>query len=200
MELSAGEIDELRKGLYRHLIVLDAMLASPERWELDLHVPIAVQLRVLACDADLPMLQTYARARGKPLRVWGPSPKGTSAGPSELIFSFSALIASWRPVPDGFEMDFDDYLDTSVGTVSIPLGEGRSEGRRYSPRQIIKWVANKDGGAHFSFERPATLEVLRKSTWRRGETEVDSFQVKHVIFGVAEWTHHALVETLDLAT
>lgn len=50
--------------LYTHLLVLDTLLSSPDRWVLDLHIPIAGQLRVLLCDAEMPVLLIYARERG----------------------------------------------------------------------------------------------------------------------------------------
>ena len=71
MALSDAELEQLRKVLYTHLLVLDTLLSSPDRWVLDLHIPIAGQLRVLLCDADMPVLLIYARERGIPLRVWG---------------------------------------------------------------------------------------------------------------------------------
>jgi hypothetical protein len=170
------------------------MLRHNEHWALDFHIPIATQLRVLLCDADLPMLLTYARAEALDLHVWGPRPSGAKMR-TELLFSFDALVASWVPVPGAFEMSIDTFLDTGVAVITLP---GEQDGRAYSPRQIIKWVANKEGGAHFSFDRPATLELLKQSVWSSGETHVEAFQVKHVVFGVAEWTHAALGYVLGL--
>lgn len=188
------QLEELRKALYRHLIVLDAMLAADEKWALDLHIPIAVQLRVLLCDKNFPMLLRYAAARGMPLRVWGPRP-ASSGTETRLLFHFSANVASWVPLPDAHEMSIEDYLETGVAVTTLP---GDVHGRAYTPMQLVKWVANKEGGAHFSFEKPPTLEVLKRSTWSSGEANVEAFEVKRIIFGVAEWTQRALVYCLGL--
>ena len=198
MGLSEDQLSELRRVLHRHLIVLDAMLAAPEREVLDLHIPIAAQLRVLLCDSELPVLLTYARAKDIELHVWGPRPPGKGLH-TDLLFHFSALVASWDAVPGAHEMSIDDYLDTAVGVVSLPGAHGKGEGRGYSPRQLIKWVANKEGGTHFAFDKPATLRVLKESKFQSGDTTVDAFQVKHVIFGIADWTHAALAHVLNLA-
>jgi hypothetical protein len=163
--LTESQLAELGKALHRHLIVLDAMLRSDDRWVLDLHIPIATQLRVLLCDADFPMLLTYAKDRDITLRVWGPRPPGSGLT-TKLLFGWNALVASWQPVSAGFEMSIEEYLDTGVAVTTLP---GEQAGRAYSPRQIIKWVANKEGGAHFSFDKPATLEVLKQSAWSSGD-------------------------------
>jgi len=97
MPLSEDELEQLRKVLYTHLLVLDTLLSSPDRWVLDLHIPIAGQLRVLLCDSKSPVLLTCAKERGIPLRVWGPRPGGIGLH-TELLFSFHALVASWQPV------------------------------------------------------------------------------------------------------
>lgn len=52
------------------------------------------------------------------------------------------------------------------------------EGKAFTPRQIIKWVASNEGSAHFSFDKPATLEALRQTRWQSGDTVVDSFHAK----------------------
>lgn len=67
MPLSDAELEQLRKVLYTHLMVLDTLLSSPDRWVLDLHIPVAGQLRVLLCDSEMPVLLTYAKERGIPL-------------------------------------------------------------------------------------------------------------------------------------
>jgi hypothetical protein len=138
------------------------------------------------------MLLTYAKDRDITLRVWGPRPPGSGLT-TKLLFGWNALVASWQPVSAGFEMSIEEYLDTGVAVTTLP---GEQAGRAYSPRQIIKWVANKEGGAHFSFDKPATLEVLKQSAWSSGDSNVEAFEVKRIVFGVAEWTHAALAHCL----
>ena len=192
MSLTDDQLLELQKALHRHLIVLDAMLTVDEKWALDLHIPIAVQLRVLLCDRRFPMLLRYAAARQIRLRVWGPRPPGSGTETS-LLFHFNANVASWHPISSAHEMSIDDYLKTGVAVTTLP---GDETGRAYTPQQLIKWVAHNEGGAHFSFEKPATLKMLKRSTWSSGDSHIEAFEVKRIIFGVTEWTHRALMHCL----
>ena len=176
----------MARVLHRHALQLERTLEADDFWTHDFHVPVATQLRVLLCDRKLPVLLAFARFKGLPLRIWGPRPAGSGLE-TDSYFEWTALVASWTPVPDGHEMSIEEYLETGVAVV--PLG---SEGRAFSPRQIINWVANKEGGAHLSFDKPATLAALRKSVWKRGEVEVDSFHAKQVIYFVGLWAHSAI--------
>lgn len=189
---SAAQAAEVERALAGHVIQLERTLEDEAFWTHDLHVPVATQLRTLLCDRRFPILLEMAKYRGLSLRIWGPRPPGSGLD-TRLTFQWTALVASWTPDGGGFEMSIEEYLDTGVAV--IPLD---GKGRAFSPRQIIKWVANKEGGAHFSFDRPATLRALRKSTWKRGDVEVDSFGVKQVVFFVGLWAHAAIGACLGM--
>lgn len=186
MTLSDSQLAELATVLHRHALQLEHWLDAEDFYAHDYHVPVATQLRTLLCDRTLPVLLTFAEARGIALRIWGPRPAGSRVNP-QILVAWKALAASWFPVANGHEMPIGVYLDTELAV--IPVG---TEGRAFTPRQIIKWVANKEGGAHFSFDRPATLEALRATEWRSGDTVVASFQAKQVLEAIGHWTHTAI--------
>jgi hypothetical protein len=190
--LSEAQALELSKVVHRHAIQLEKLLDAEEFWTHDLHVPVATQLRVLLCDKDLPGLLILAKHRGISLRVWGPKPPGSGLR-TQALFHWSALVASWTPDGGGHEMSIEEYLDTGVAVIPI-----NNEGRAFSPRQLIKWVANKEGGAHFSFDKPATFNALRGSEFISGDAAIDSFLVKQIVYFIGIWTHTAIGTCLGL--
>jgi hypothetical protein len=192
MALNDGQLAQLAHAVHRHAVQLELLLGADDFWTHDLHVPVATQLRVLLCDRDLPILLTFAGEKHIPLRIWGPRPPGSGLN-TQLLLSWSASVASWMPDTGGYEMSIEEYLDTGVAV--IPVGQ---EGRAFSPRQIIKWVANKEGGAHFSFDKPATLEALKQSRWQSGDSVVESFQAKQVLQALGHWTHTAIGACLGI--
>lgn len=192
MSLSEGEATELARELARNALLLEALLGSDDFWVADLHVPLATHLRVLLCDRGLPVLLVFADFKGIPLRIWGPRPARTAHNPV-MLFSWTALIASWQPVGGGYEMSIRDYLDTEIAVVSA----GQA-GRPVTPRQVIKWVANKEGGAHFSLEKPAALQALKGSVCRSGDAAIDSFQAKQILHAIGLWTHSAIGACLGM--
>jgi|GEM_PF-3441953 hypothetical protein len=186
MALTDGQLAQLAHASYRHALQLQHFLGAADFWDHDLHVPVATQLRVLLCDRELPILLTFAHEKRIPLRIWGPRRPGSCPN-TQVLLSWTALAASWTPDAGGYEMSIEEYLDTGVAV--IPVGQ---EGKAFSPRQIIKWVANKEGGAHFSFDKSATLEALRQTQWQSGDTVVASFQAKQVLQALGHWTHTAI--------
>lgn len=192
MKFNDDQMAQLARTLHGHALVLERLLGADDYWVHDLHVTVATQLRVLLCDRDLPTLLAFAHQKGVRLRIWGPRPPGSGLN-TDLLFSWTALVASWTPVPDGYEMSIEDYLDTGIAVILVA-----GQGRAFSPRQIIKWVSNKEGGAHFSFDKPFTLQMLKQSKWATGGTEVDSFQAKQVLYSLGLWTHTAIGACLGM--
>lgn len=139
---------------------LAALLDHPQRDELDFHVSLAGPLRSMLCDADWPTLLKLAEALGVSPRVWGPhAPSdGDKKAPT---FYMNALTASAEPVAFSHELSFAEFLDAPVGAVGmIDQATGRPKGHWYTPRQLIKWAANKDGPSHFDPKSPATYTAI----------------------------------------
>jgi hypothetical protein len=102
---------------------------------------------VLLLDKSHPVLFEAARARGLGLTIWGPVTK-----PRE-VFHISFVLASSTPLGSGYQSYIlEDYLDVEVGL----LGH-----EHHTPRKVIQWVSNKDGGAHYDPEKPRGLREIK---------------------------------------
>ena len=158
------QFERLERALKIHHHQLATALFDPRRDELDLHVAMAGNLRALLCDADLPILLEYARSKNRPLPIWGPHPAGFVGEGTGIVLSWSALVASPQEASNGHGMWIHEYLDTAIGSVlSLPSEEGSRRSLWYTPRQLIKWVANKEGAAHFDLKPPAGYKSVQGS-------------------------------------
>ncbi|MDO8925420.1 MAG: hypothetical protein Q7U94_00755 [Sideroxyarcus sp.] len=139
---------------------LTALLDHPERDELDFHVSLAGPLRSMLCDADWPTLLKLAEVLGESPRVWGPHAPSDRDKKAPTLY-MNALTVSAEPVAFSQEMSIAEFLDAPVGAVGmIDQAAGKSKGHWYTPRQLIKWAANKDGPSHFDPKTPATYTAI----------------------------------------
>jgi hypothetical protein len=202
MALTTEQFHRLEKSLLRHRAQLDTLLNHPERDVRDLHLPIAGQLRVLLTDKSVPILLEYAQDKGVDLRIWGPQPAGSQGDPRAVV-DFNALVASWEPVADGYEMSITEYLDTALGAVPLISRDTskRPVGSWYTPRQLIKWVSNKEGVTHLDFDPPATLRSLKDGFQFDGTVEgfgaVDEFLIRWALVQLGKWTLRAIDYSLE---
>lgn len=206
--ISAAHLARLDGALRRHLMLLRKLLLDEERDAADLHLQVAGQLRVLLCDADVPILLAYAAAKGLSLRIWGPNPPGFDA--RRVLFQMTALVASAHPVPESYEMTIETYLDTVVGVVALPVQVGSvPQSIAYTPRQLIKWVANKEGVAHLDLNPPAGLTAIQGAITTAGSVSLvggdgsridfgatDQFLVRSSILQIAQWAERAIEAVL----
>ncbi len=181
-DMTEEERTALGQAVVRNANWLALLMDHPQREELDLYLPIAGVLRVMLCDAERPILLAFAEDQKVPLRVWGPRPARKPMHPA-LLFSFNALICSWDQVGDAYEMSIEDFLDTPLAVASIATPDGQGAGSPYTPRQVIKWAANKEGVAHFDLDKPATLENLSATTYSRGDVTTRAIELRRVIYG-----------------
>jgi hypothetical protein len=193
------EIDRLANALRMQRDHARALLEHPERDPNNFHLALAGVVRPMLCDAQWPTLLTLARALVVQLRVWGPFPAAaiTEKPPS---FAFNALIASAEPAFGGHEMSAEEYLDAPVGalTVSAP-GRAHPEAKWYTPRQLIKWAANKEGPSHFDPNPVATFSNIGAALEVSGSARVigpggqetpiaknDNFMLRAALLQIAE--------------
>ena len=196
--MTEDELTALGQAVARNANWLALLLDHPQREELDLHLLIAGILRVMLCDSDLPILIAFAREQKIPLRVWAARPARKPVHP-DVLLAFHALICSWDPAGGAYEMSIEDFLDTAVGVASIATPDGMGAGSPYTPRQVIKWAANKEGVSHFDQDKPATLANLKASTFSHGETTTTEIELRRVIYDIAEWTSRAVTEVMARA-
>jgi len=208
--LNSDQVLRLERALRVHLHQLKSSLADTDRDTADLHLAMAGNLRTLLCDAEVPVLLVFAEYKKMPLWVWGPYQAGFRAPEGVMAISWNALVASSQPVWDGHQMRVEDYLDTPIGATMFSPNDGRaSQTTWYTPRQVIKWVANKDGSAHFDLEPPASLESIRSDFTVHGQAEIigpgismplasnEDHVVRVALLQIAQWTVNASETALD---
>ena len=189
------EIAELEKVLQRHQGFLYDQLQKEDLIETDYYFQIAGWLRVLLCDKDIPILLKYADVRQVELYVWGPRKLPPSLQ-QELIFHMRSQIASWVPFqPHSHKYTIEEFLDTPIGYESIQVA-GASEPRPYTPRQLIKWVANKDGVSHLDFKKPQIFRKVKAWQWNSKEEAYEDGLVRKHIVKLGEWAYHAIRDLL----
>ena len=149
-------------------------------------------LRVLLCDADIPILLNYANEKETKLKVWAPVPLPESLKDG-LVFLMNLNIASWTPFFRSRQMLIKDYLDTEIG---YSLSLNSQDAKPYTPKQVIKWVANKEGIAHLDFKKPQTLLGLKAWKWNRDGEPHDDGLVRKIILQIGSWSHAAISHVL----
>ncbi|GGB81762.1 hypothetical protein [Dyadobacter sediminis] len=192
----------LREVLYRHQNQLGKFLSDPERDEYDLHYTIAGLLRVLLCDGEVPILLYYAKEHNIELKVWGSYPARHTFNPNKTAYTIDALIASYTLEEDAYEMNIEEYLDTEIGAVpKIDKQTNLAKGTiGYTPKQLIKWICNKDGVAHLELKPMASLESIKSAITVFGTAEgfgkTDAFHLRLAIIQIGEWTLSAIKDIL----
>jgi hypothetical protein len=58
----------------------------------------------------------------------------------------------------------EQFLDLPIGFVPVAHSHGQPPSAPITPRQVIKWTANKMGSAHYDPNKPAALQSLRSIT------------------------------------
>jgi hypothetical protein len=151
---------------------VQALLDHQQRDESDFHLALAGVLRSMLCDADCPTLLALARELSINLRVWGPyPPEAKKEKPPS--FTMNALVMSAEPAAFAYEMSIEQFLDAPLGAVTVADGSGgKPRSTWYTPRQLIKWAANKEGPAHFDPKPAATFHAIGSSVIASGEVSM----------------------------
>lgn len=195
MNFTAEHLGEIERALRRHQVMLEKLLGDPERDAHDHHIEIAGHLRLLLCDSDLPVLLAYAETRQMRLYVWGPPPP-RPVRPGTMVMSWNALVASWDQV-DGHRYVIEDYLDAPIGLTVVDDGSGTPNSVSYTPRELIRWAANKDGAAHLDLKKPEKYSAVKRSLvftsyGAGGSQSIDDFQIRRALFQIGEWAAHSI--------
>jgi len=152
----------LVEALGRQYSQLVVFFRSEHRDTADLHYAAASILRSMLCDRDWPTLLSLASAENIDLPVWGPLPYSArnSSAPamfmSPLVASTTRAVGMWGE----FVMPLVEYLDAPIGAITLEPANQNAQGTWYTARQLIKWIANKEGPAHFDPKQPASLGNL----------------------------------------
>lgn len=201
--MEAEHKKRLQEVLNRQQIQLEGFLNDPNRDSKDLHYIIAGQLRILLCDSDVPVLIHYAKEHNIELKVWGPFPVGFTFNSAKAVFSFNALVASYFLEFDAYEMSISDYLDNVIGAVPrIDKTSNTVNGTiSYTPRQLIKWISNKDGVTHLELSPMQSLESVKTAISVEGIVEgftrADNFILRNSIIQIGVWANEAIKDILS---
>ena len=203
---SNEEVMRLAEAVRNQRSILRALLEHPDRDPDNFHFQMAGVLRSMLCDSQWPTLVRFAQEFSVSLRVWGPYPPA-AIDKSPPDFSFNALVASTQPVLGGYEMSIEEYLGAPIGAIAVPVGKTMKP-TWYTPQQIIKWTANKEGPAHFDPNLPATYQGVG-SAWKvvgsvtmhgpQGSTQIkknDNIQLRIALIQIAQWSIVAADEVL----
>jgi hypothetical protein len=150
----------------------------------------------------VPILLVYASYRGVDLRVWGPYPSGFSSPSGKYFATFTPLVMSVTLAPDGHELLLKEYLTTPIGAVPYPRGqdEATAGSKWYTPTDLIKWIANKEGGARLQLKPMQTFELVANSWIVEGDVSIvgsdgiieitnnDDFLVRTALLQIAKST------------
>lgn len=196
MILNPHEIAELERALKVHQALFEGYLNRDDINESLHYLPIAGQLRVLLCDADTPILLSYAKTKGVHLKVWAPIPLPDSLR-DRLVLGLNFNVAGWTPFFQSCPMSIEKFLDSEIG---FALALNNQNARPYTPRQVIKWVANKEGIAHLDFKKPQTLLGLKAWKWNSKGKTFDDGLIRIIILRIAAWAYSAIHEVLDPST
>lgn len=190
--MTENELKDLEKSLMRHSTLLAKLLNDPRKIEDELYLPIAGQLRVLLCDSNLPILLKYAQAKNIPLPILVPPKLFSDSEETLPLLQINFLKIGWTYKDDSLTNSIQEFLDKPYGIVPIKNPDGTSKGSSFTPKQIIKWVANKEGVAHLDFSKPATFNSFKSFIHHSNGKDTEGALVQKLIFELARWTNVAI--------
>jgi hypothetical protein len=158
---------------------------------------LAILLRSLLLDKDYPMLLFYAKHIGVKLKIvsYARSLSSEIQDSCTLYMSYPATLPHWPAMIDGNIMDIEAFLETPLGI--IPVESKAKGGEEYNARQVIKWISNKDGSAHFDLKKPEAYRSLKGFIFHRGSVDIEGFLMQNIIFSLTKWAMTAIVFVLS---
>jgi len=196
-----SDLERLERTLRRNRTWLRKFLDDPQRLDDNLHLLVAARLRLLLCSSsgDKPALLEYADKAGRldDLVVWGP------------YRTFAPEAAVWNPddlrLKRGHPVSYpvQKYLADYVGMYRIKRG---TVAQRYTPRDLIKWVANAESLHHIpagdeKVKNLASLRYVLRLARSSGPGEAESEEyseetLAEALFSLGEWAVHAIDHVL----
>ena len=190
--MSEEEIKELKSVLKKHASWIAKLTLNENSGLDDDYILLAGILRVLLCDAKVPILISYAKEKNTPLRIVY-YPTQIEKNPelyknSVFYLRNDSSLPHWDSLRTGNTIGIEEFLDKPIGIL----------GGTYTARKIIKWVANKEGISHLDFKKPATLKSLKSMTYVSGDNRIEGFVIQNVIYSLARWALITIQFVLNL--
>jgi hypothetical protein len=192
MDMIASELTEMERVLRNHQEwILDDYEKARDNHS-SAYLKLAGYLRILLVDGDLPVLLRRAKEKGKVLYAYvEDSDLRTLEGKATWVWS--GFVISSTPEQGSKRITIEEFLDRAIGLYSDEQGLARS----YTPRQLIKYAANKEGVAHLDLKKPRALEQMKLMTISDGRRTSDSQEIRHAVRAIAGWTYNAISYVLD---
>lgn len=187
-----SEFNRLKRSLREHKSQMRRILNAPDRDATNAHIFLAGHLRTLLCDQYAVMLR-FAELVRHDLRIWGPKPQEVPLGQT-IIMSVHFLIAASASNPLMREMTIEAYLRTPIGIANW---------QTYTPIDLIKLIANKEGAAHLDPRQNEKFEDIRSafsiSRSITGESEDDNNVIPRMaMIQISDWAVRAIEHLLTL--
>lgn len=181
--MRASELTEIERVLRCHQEwILEDYEKAKDNYS-SAYLRLAGSLRILLVDGDLPVLLHYAKEKGKVLYAYVEDSDVQSLE-GKAVWLWSGFVISWT---------IEEFLDRGIGVYSDEEGLARI----YTPRQLIKDTANKEGVAHLDLKKPRALEQLKLMTMVGPRGTSDSQEIRHALRAIAGWTYSAIRYVVD---
>jgi hypothetical protein len=156
------------------------------------YLRLAMYLRLLLADRTRAVLLRFAKAIGKTLYAYV-SDEDLSRLDGEAVWAWSGFVLSWTPEPGTHRITIEKFLDRPIGVYSDHAGIAHT----YTPRQLIKDTANREGVAHLAFKKGRRLQQLKLARLVGPNGVSGSFEVRHGICAITGWTYNAIQDVLN---
>jgi hypothetical protein len=188
----ASELTEIERVLRHHQEWILEDYEKAKDNHSSAYLRLAGYLRILLVDGDLPVLLHYAKQKGKVLYAYV---EDSDLRPFEgkALLLWSGFVISWTPEQASKRITIEEFLGRGIGLYSDEQGLARI----YTPRQLIKYTANKEGVAHLDLKKPRALEQLKLMTMVGPRGTSDSQEIRHALRAIAGWTYNAIRHVLD---
>jgi hypothetical protein len=188
----ASELTEIERVLRHHQEWILEDYEKAKDNHSSAYLKLAGYLRILLVDGDLPVLLHYAKEKGKVLYAYV---EDSDLRPFEgkAVWLWSGFVISWTREQASKRITIEEFLDRSIGLYSDEQGLARI----YTPRQLIKYTANKEGVAHLDLKKPRALEQLKLMTMVGPRGTSDSQEIRHAVRAIAGWTYNAIQYVID---
>jgi hypothetical protein len=190
--MTVAELGELERVLKNHQEwILEEYQRSKNRHS-TAYLKLAGYLRILLVDGDMPVLLRFAKEKGKTLYAYV-SDYSLRQLEGKAMWGWSGFVISWTSERESVSVTIEDFLDRAIGLYSDENGLART----YTPRQLIKYTANKEGVAHLDLKKPTALKEMKLMTISDQQGHSDSQEIKHAVQAISAWTYSAIGYVLD---
>ena len=153
--MTASELTQTERVLRNHQEWIFEDYEKAKDKHSSAYLKLAGYLRLLLVDGRLPVLLRYAKEKGKTLYAYV-SDFDLRRLEGQAFWGWSGFVISWTPEKDAKRITIEDFLSREIGLYSDEKGLART----YTPKQLIKYTANKEEVAHLNVKKPRALEQM----------------------------------------